>query len=88
MYRHTFVLVNGEQIVTYSDSAEIPSYKYGDVAVFSSKKGNVKYTIPVVSILCIETEEVEANPFDDTSWLENAVEQFFKNLGRDGKNGK
>lgn len=59
MYRNTFYLVNGDEIVTYSNSRELESYKYEDVAVFVSEKDKMRYTIPVISILYIETEEVD-----------------------------
>lgn len=57
MYRHTFVLVSGEEIVAYSKSREIPTFKYGDIVVFTGENGKINFTIPVLSILYVETEE-------------------------------
>ncbi len=57
MYRHTFVLVSGEEISTLSDSVEIPTFNYGDVAVFIGENEKTRYTIPVLSILYVETVE-------------------------------
>jgi hypothetical protein len=57
MYRHTFVLVSGEEIPTYSKSDKIPTMQYGDTMTFIGKNGDVMYTVPVLSILYVDTEE-------------------------------
>lgn len=59
MYRHTFHLVDGDEVVTYSKSREMPTFNYGDVVTFVAENGKFRYTIPVLSILYAETEEVE-----------------------------
>ena len=59
MYRHTFHLVSGEEIVAYSKSEEIPTYNYGDIHTFVSEKEKFRISIPVLSILYVETEEME-----------------------------
>lgn len=57
MYRHTFHLIGDEEIITYSASKEIPTLNYGDLFTFIGDNGKMKYTIPVLSILYVETEE-------------------------------
>jgi hypothetical protein len=59
MYKHTFHLVDGEEIVTYSKDVEIPTFHYGDVVAFVSDNGKMRYAIPVLSIMYVETEECE-----------------------------
>lgn len=91
MFKHKFFLTNGEQITTYSPNDELPNYKYGDVAIISSKNGGVKYAIPVMNIAYIETEEVAVE--DEylcklVDWLDSAVDNFLNELGKDGKDGK
>ena len=58
MYRHTFVLVSGEEIVTHSDSREIPTMQYGQLYTFVQDEGKRRVTIPVLSILYVDTDEV------------------------------
>ena len=92
MYKHTFYLVNEQEIVTYSDKPDVPNYQYGDIAVFVSKSGGAKYTIPAMSILYIETEEVESkdvNLCNEQEWICDAVSWFLNNLyGKGDKDGK
>lgn len=59
MYRHTFHLVDGEEIVTYSKGIEIPTFHYGDIVAFVGDNGKMRYAIPVLSIMYVETEECE-----------------------------
>lgn len=59
MYQHTFHLIGDEEIVTYSKSQEIPKFNYGDLVTFCGENGKVKMTIPVMSILYVETVEIE-----------------------------
>ena len=59
MYQHTFHLVGDEEIVAYSNSKEIPTYSYGDLVTFVGDRGKSKLTIPVLSILYVETEYFE-----------------------------
>jgi hypothetical protein len=58
MYRHRFVLVGGDEVVTYSRDEDIPTYRYGDIVTFVSNRGKCRMTIPVLSILYVETEEI------------------------------
>lgn len=58
MYRHTFHLVDGDEISLKSNSQELPTFKYGDIFTFTLDDGRTKYTIPVLSILYVDTEEV------------------------------
>lgn len=57
MYRHTFHLVSGEEIETFSKRQEIPTFNYGELATFIGENGRMKITIPVLSILYVDTEE-------------------------------
>lgn len=59
MYQHTFHLVGDEEIVVQAKSQELPTFKYGDLFTFIMDDGRTKYTIPVMSILYVETEEIE-----------------------------
>ena len=59
MYRHKFVLVSGEEIVAYSKAQDICHINYGDVFCFLGENQSVKYTIPVLSVLYVDTEEVD-----------------------------
>ena len=92
MYKHTFYLVNEQKIVTYSDKADMPNYRYGDMVVFESKNSGVKYTIPVMNILYVETEELENRDeylCKEQDWVEEAWNWFIKNIhGNGGNNGK
>lgn len=58
MYKHTFWLVDGEEIVTHTERREIPTMNYGEVVTFVSREGRHEYTIPVLSIMYVDTEEV------------------------------
>jgi hypothetical protein len=58
MYRHTFHLVDGDEISLQSNGQELPTFKYGDLFTFIMDDGRTKYTIPVMSILYVETEEI------------------------------
>lgn len=59
MYRHTFRLVGDEEISVQSKSKELPTFKYGDLFTFVMDEGRVRYTIPIMSVLYIETEKCE-----------------------------
>lgn len=61
MYRHTFVLVSGESIEATTKKRDIPTMRYGELYTFVADKGRVRVTIPVLSILYVDTEEVENN---------------------------
>lgn len=58
-YRHTFYLISGEVIVTYSESKELARVTFGRETAFLASDGEKEYTIPFFSVGYIETEELE-----------------------------
>lgn len=61
MYRHTFYLHDGTQLVSYSKSEHIGHISFGrEVALIGYDEDNyLKYTIPFTSVGYIETEELD-----------------------------
>lgn len=60
MYKHTFFLVGGETIETTTKKKDIPAMRYGQLYTFVIDNGRTRLTIPVLSILYVDTEEMDA----------------------------
>lgn len=57
-YRHTFYLISGEVLVTYSPSKELTHITFGNETAFLAGDERRYYTIPFFSVGYVETEEI------------------------------
>ena len=57
-YRHTFYLLDGEIIVTYSPSKELTHVTFGRETAFLANDDDKHYTIPFFYVGHVETEKI------------------------------
>jgi hypothetical protein len=57
-YRHTFHLISGEILVTYSPSKELAHVTFGKETAFFASNDDYSYTIPFFSVGYVDTEEI------------------------------
>lgn len=57
MYRHTFHLVNGEEVVGYSINKDLSHLTIGRETMFVTNDGAKNFSIPFFSVSHIETEK-------------------------------
>ena len=57
-YRHTFYLIDGKALVTYSPSKELAHVTFGRENAFLACDDDKQYTIPFFSVGHVETEEL------------------------------
>lgn len=58
-YRHTFYLIDGREIVGYTENNGICHITFGSETAFYVENGEITYAIPFFSVSYIETEEMD-----------------------------
>ncbi len=58
-YKHTFYLLDGTELVGYTETNGLCHITFGGETAFVVDDGESTYTIPFFSVSYIETEEME-----------------------------